>query len=104
MCRRNLSARPSKYSDYLSLRQNYSDLVPNCFSCVDFSAFFPISSVADCPAGAVWHGYTFLGFNEPFICRLVQQLVDDIGSAGTFRLHPSLQLCRLFAAKVHWTV
>ena len=28
---------------------------------------------------AVRYGYTFLGFNEPFICRLVQQLVDDMG-------------------------
>ena len=28
---------------------------------------------------AVRYGYTFLGFNEPFICRLVGQLVDDMG-------------------------
>ena len=28
---------------------------------------------------AVRYGYTFLGFNEPFLCRLVQQLVDDMG-------------------------
>ena len=53
MCRRNLSARPSKYSDYLSLRQNYSALVPNCFSCVDFSTFFPVSSVAYCCRGSL---------------------------------------------------
>ena len=26
---------------------------------------------------AVRYGYTFLGFNEPFLCRLVGQLVDD---------------------------
>ena len=30
---------------------------------------------------AVRYGYTFLGFNEPFMCRLVQQLVDDMGEA-----------------------
>ena len=30
---------------------------------------------------AVRYGYTFLGFNEPFLCRLVQQLADDMGSA-----------------------
>ena len=30
---------------------------------------------------AVRYGYTFLGFNEPFLCRLVQQLVDDMGGA-----------------------
>ncbi len=28
---------------------------------------------------AVRYGYTFLGFNEPFLCRLVEQLVDDMG-------------------------
>ncbi len=28
---------------------------------------------------AVRYGYTFLGFNEPFLCRLVQQLIDDMG-------------------------
>ncbi len=28
---------------------------------------------------AVRYGYTFLGFNEPFLCRLVQQLSDDMG-------------------------
>jgi len=28
---------------------------------------------------AVRYGYTFLGFQEPFLCRLVQQLVDDMG-------------------------
>lgn len=28
---------------------------------------------------AVRYGYTFLGFNEPFLCRLVSQLVDDMG-------------------------
>ena len=30
---------------------------------------------------AVRYGYTFLGFTEPFLCRLVQQLVDDMGDA-----------------------
>ena len=30
---------------------------------------------------AVRYGYTFLGFSEPFLCRLVQQLVDDMGGA-----------------------
>ena len=30
---------------------------------------------------AVRYGYTFLGMNEPFLCRLVQQLVDDMGGA-----------------------
>ena len=30
---------------------------------------------------AVRYGYTFLGFNEPFLCRLVQQLADDMGEA-----------------------
>ncbi|MBP9998248.1 MAG: alanine--tRNA ligase [Bacteroidales bacterium] len=30
---------------------------------------------------AVRYGYTFLGLNEPFLCRLVQQLVDDMGQA-----------------------
>jgi len=28
---------------------------------------------------AVRYGYTFLGFSEPFLCRLVSQLVDDMG-------------------------
>ena len=28
---------------------------------------------------AVRYGYTFLGFNEPFLCRLVSQLVADMG-------------------------
>ena len=28
---------------------------------------------------AVRYGYTFLGFNEPFLCRLVGQLVNDMG-------------------------
>ena len=28
---------------------------------------------------AVRYGYTFLGFNEPFLCRLVGQLVADMG-------------------------
>ena len=28
---------------------------------------------------AVRYGYTFLGFSEPFLCRLVGQLVDDMG-------------------------
>ena len=30
---------------------------------------------------AVRYGYTFLGLNEPFLCQLVQQLVDDMGEA-----------------------
>ncbi|MBQ4192291.1 MAG: alanine--tRNA ligase, partial [Bacteroidales bacterium] len=30
---------------------------------------------------AVRFGYTFLGLSEPFLCRLVQQLVDDMGEA-----------------------
>jgi alanyl-tRNA synthetase len=30
---------------------------------------------------AVRYGYTFLGLNEPFLCVLVQQLVDDMGEA-----------------------
>ena len=30
---------------------------------------------------AVRYGYTFLGFTEPFLCRLVPQLVDDMGGA-----------------------
>lgn len=28
---------------------------------------------------AVRYGYTFLGFNEPFLCRLVPQLISDMG-------------------------
>ena len=28
---------------------------------------------------AVRYGYTFLGLSEPFLCRLVEQLVDDMG-------------------------
>ena len=30
---------------------------------------------------AVRYGYTFLGFSEPFLCRLVGQLVDDMGES-----------------------
>ena len=30
---------------------------------------------------AVRYGYTFLGFNEPFLTRLVPQLVEDMGEA-----------------------
>ena len=30
---------------------------------------------------AVRYGYTFLGFGEPFLCRLVDQLVADMGEA-----------------------
>ena len=30
---------------------------------------------------AVRYGYTFLGLGEPFLCRLVQQLIDDMGDA-----------------------
>ena len=30
---------------------------------------------------AVRYGYTFLGFNEPFLCRLVDQLIADMGEA-----------------------
>ena len=35
---------------------------------------------------AVRYGYTFLGFNEPFLCRLIPQLVADMGEA-----YPELQ-------------
>ena len=30
---------------------------------------------------AVRYGYTFLGINEPFLCRLVPQLISDMGGA-----------------------
>ena len=30
---------------------------------------------------AVRYGYTFLGFEEPFLCSLVPQLIDDMGEA-----------------------
>ena len=30
---------------------------------------------------AVRYGYTFLGFNEPFLCRLLPQLISDMGDA-----------------------
>ena len=30
---------------------------------------------------AVRYGYTFLGFSEPFLCRLIPQLVSDMGEA-----------------------
>ena len=30
---------------------------------------------------AVRYGYTFLGFDEPFLCSLIPQLVDDMGEA-----------------------
>ena len=30
---------------------------------------------------AVRYGYTFLGFNEPFLCRLVDRLCEDMGEA-----------------------
>lgn len=30
---------------------------------------------------AVRYGFTFLGLNEPFLCRLVPQLIDDMGEA-----------------------
>ena len=30
---------------------------------------------------AVRYGYTFLGFGEPFLCRLVPQMVEDMGEA-----------------------
>ncbi|MBQ0144310.1 MAG: alanine--tRNA ligase [Bacteroidales bacterium] len=30
---------------------------------------------------AVRYGYTFLGFNEPFLCALIPQLVSDMGEA-----------------------
>ena len=30
---------------------------------------------------AVRYGYTFLGLSEPFLCRLVPQLIDDMGEA-----------------------
>ena len=35
---------------------------------------------------AVRYGYTFLGFTEPFLCRLIPQLVADMGEA-----YPELQ-------------
>ena len=30
---------------------------------------------------AVRYGYTFLGFSEPFLCRLLPQLIEDMGDA-----------------------
>ena len=30
---------------------------------------------------AVRYGYTFLGFSEPFLCKLVPRLIDDMGEA-----------------------
>ncbi len=30
---------------------------------------------------AVRYGYTFLGFNEPFLCRLIDRLAEDMGGA-----------------------
>ena len=30
---------------------------------------------------AVRYGYTFLGFSEPFLCKLIPQLVEDMGDA-----------------------
>ena len=38
------------------------------------------------PRRAVPYGYTFLGFTEPFLCRLIPQLVADMGEA-----YPELQ-------------
>ena len=44
---------------------------------------------------AVRYGYTFLGFNEPFLCRLVQQLVDDMGE-----FYPEIQKQQSLIEKV----
>lgn len=44
---------------------------------------------------AVRYGYTFLGFNEPFLCRLVEQLVDDMGE-----FYPEIASQHVFIEKV----
>ena len=44
---------------------------------------------------AVRYGYTFLGFNEPFICRLVGRLVADMGDS-----YPELVKQQTFIEKV----
>ena len=44
---------------------------------------------------AVRYGYTFLGFNEPFLCRLVGQLVKDMGE-----FYPEIALQQTLIEKV----
>ncbi len=44
---------------------------------------------------AVRYGYTFLGFSEPFLCRLVGQLVDDMGE-----FYPEIALQQTLIEKV----
>ena len=44
---------------------------------------------------AVRYGYTFLNFNEPFLCRLVGQLVDDMGE-----FYPELQKQQMLIERV----
>ena len=44
---------------------------------------------------AVRYGYTFLGFGEPFLCRLVGQLVSDMGE-----FYPEIALQQTLIAKV----
>ena len=44
---------------------------------------------------AVRYGYTFLGFNEPFLCRLVGQLVSDMGE-----FYPEIALQQTLIEKV----
>ena len=44
---------------------------------------------------AVRYGYTFLGFTEPFLCRLVPQLVADMGEA-----YPELKAQQLLIENV----
>ena len=44
---------------------------------------------------AVRYGYTFLSFDEPFLCRLVQQLVDDMGE-----FYPEIQKQQALIEKV----
>ncbi len=44
---------------------------------------------------AVRYGYTFLGFNEPFLCRLVGQLVSDMGE-----FYPEIALQQSLIEKV----
>ena len=44
---------------------------------------------------AVRYGYTFLGFGEPFLCRLVSQLVSDMGE-----FYPEIALQQTLIEKV----
>ena len=44
---------------------------------------------------AVRYGYTFLGFGEPFLCRLVDQLVSDMGE-----FYPEIALQQTLIEKV----